>query len=829
MPDLQTQRENAERLGYNFANIPILRPNSSPPPIQPKLTIGQPGDKYEQEADAVARRVVSQMNSPQTVQRQEMPEEDEEELQMKSDSGTIQREEMPEEDEEELQMKPESGTIQREEMPEEDEEELQMKPMVQPQAEGGMAATPDLEASIQQARGGGQPLSDNIREPMEQAFGADFGGVRVHTDATSDELNQSIQAKAFTTGQDVFFRQGAYQPGSQGGQELIAHELTHVVQQNGGAVQRRELHKQTDEIDTKAAKDKIQNQTKVSHQVQLRRKPVNLSQDIVIQRQETRTVSIEGALVRVTRQDDGTFSLEQGAVVRDNLTSEDMQEHYRPVWEHLPQEWKIPSREQPGGTPSQPPVWNRAQKPTSYSYSYTSHLTSQNNDSEKEEKSISKEGELDPESQKIKKQLEINAGKLKTDVNKLKNELKKSLEFTHEYFKEFDFKDKKLAGGVRKKRKGRISTQLTPEQFNKLVSQSKYKHLKPLQDEYQGEIGVQELEGIFASPHIVANTKYLTELGRKHFQVGFEDGKLTMDQHPFDTKDMKSHWGQQELTEAEQQNLNGIAMYVMDPEGNFYASPQIGSRFHHSSFLAGGPVAGAGEITVKDGKLLRISNSSGHYLPDVLNMIQVLQELNARGVDLYGVKLNIKYEGMEQEGIAKTGIPLDDAGVFYFKLTEEGKIQDLNELKTKIKEAHKQEAKQTKSQEQEKETETNPPGYDRLPSQPEANRPGYVGLPSQTEANRPGYVGLPSQTEANRPGYVGLPSQTEANRPGYVGLPSQPEANRPGYDRLPSQTEANPRHYVGSSSQTEANPPSYTGSNAPGLDFEEGYLDKDEI
>ena len=56
----------------------------------------------------------------------------------------------------------------------------------------------------------------------------------MHTDAQSDQLNRSIQAKAFTTGQDVFFRQGAYVPGSSSGQELIAHELTHVVQQNGG-------------------------------------------------------------------------------------------------------------------------------------------------------------------------------------------------------------------------------------------------------------------------------------------------------------------------------------------------------------------------------------------------------------------------------------------------------------------------------------------------------------------------------------------------------------------------------------------------------------------
>lgn len=186
---------------------------------QAKLTIGQPGDSYEQEADSVAQQVMQRMAQPgnrQSIQRQEAPEE-----------------------EEELQMKPlDISTLQRQEMPEE-EEELQMSPMVQRQGQGGMAATPDLETSINQARGGGQPLGDNIRKPMEQAFGADFGGVKVHTDSRSDQLNQSIQARAFTTGQDVFFRQGEYNPGSRGGQELLAHELTHVVQQNGGTVQRK--------------------------------------------------------------------------------------------------------------------------------------------------------------------------------------------------------------------------------------------------------------------------------------------------------------------------------------------------------------------------------------------------------------------------------------------------------------------------------------------------------------------------------------------------------------------------------------------------------------
>jgi len=72
---------------------------------------------------------------------------------------------------------------------------------------------------------------------MESAFGTDFSGVRVHTDAEADALNQAVNAVAFTTGQDVFFRQGAYNPSHSSGRELLAHELTHVVQQGGGPVQ----------------------------------------------------------------------------------------------------------------------------------------------------------------------------------------------------------------------------------------------------------------------------------------------------------------------------------------------------------------------------------------------------------------------------------------------------------------------------------------------------------------------------------------------------------------------------------------------------------------
>ncbi|HEY9611221.1 DUF4157 domain-containing protein [Allocoleopsis sp.] len=246
MEDFRAQRmERAQRFGHNFANIRVTPPgehDDAPPiqamspvetpevplgrqrslfnsrqqvsasPIQRQLTIGQPRDEYEQEADRVASQVIEQINAPASAPS--------------TQGQSVQRQE---EKPEELQAKPEITPLQQQE---EKPEELQAKSTLKSgEAIAGGEASTDLDTAINSARGGGQPLDASLQQSMGQAMGADFSGVRVHTDALSDQLNQSIQAKAFTTGQDVFFRQGAYDPGSRGGQELIAHELTHVVQQ----------------------------------------------------------------------------------------------------------------------------------------------------------------------------------------------------------------------------------------------------------------------------------------------------------------------------------------------------------------------------------------------------------------------------------------------------------------------------------------------------------------------------------------------------------------------------------------------------------------------
>ena len=200
--------------------------------IQPKLNVTAAGDKYEVEADTVAKQVVQQINQPAHAQRAE-----EDELQMKRD--TIQRDEGGEMEDEELQMK--RDIIQRDEGGEMEDEELQMKrdTIQRVSFEDGGQVAGDIESSIEAARGGGQAIDDGVRGKLEGAFGADFSGVRVHTDSQSDTLNKSIQAKAFTTGSDIFFSKGAYNPSSSDGQELLSHELTHVVQQNG-SVQKKQ-------------------------------------------------------------------------------------------------------------------------------------------------------------------------------------------------------------------------------------------------------------------------------------------------------------------------------------------------------------------------------------------------------------------------------------------------------------------------------------------------------------------------------------------------------------------------------------------------------------
>lgn len=157
------------------------------PAIQAKLTLGAPGDRFEREADAVADNVVQQMESRPGIG---------------SAVPTVQAK---------CSQCEQEDTVRRQT----DGEEL---------VQQGLAAQ----------RGAGRLLDAPLRREMEHDLGADFSGVRVHTGASAATLNDMVHARAFTHGQDVFFNTGEFEPHTSAGRHLLAHELTHVVQQSGG-------------------------------------------------------------------------------------------------------------------------------------------------------------------------------------------------------------------------------------------------------------------------------------------------------------------------------------------------------------------------------------------------------------------------------------------------------------------------------------------------------------------------------------------------------------------------------------------------------------------
>ena len=161
------------------------------PALQRKLRVGSADDAYEREADSVADSV---MRMPETnVQRKCASCEEEETLQRK-----------------------ETGS-----------------------ASGGMSAPPVVGEVLS---GAGRPLDSSVRAFMEPRFGHDFSNVRVHTDSRAAESAKSVNAQAYTVGSNVVFGAGSYRPASTEGKKLIAHELTHVMQQrktSGAALQRK--------------------------------------------------------------------------------------------------------------------------------------------------------------------------------------------------------------------------------------------------------------------------------------------------------------------------------------------------------------------------------------------------------------------------------------------------------------------------------------------------------------------------------------------------------------------------------------------------------------
>jgi len=183
------------------AQQPAARePRPTSPFVQARLTINEPGDVYEQEADRVADQVMR------------MPEPDFDAPSALSQAPAIQR-------------------VHRSAAGAEEQRQL-----VRTGPEDGSTSVPvNLESRLDSLRGSGRPLGVDSRAFMEPRFGHDFSSVRVHTDSQAAQMARDVRALAFTVGNDIFFRDGQYAPDSSAGKRLLAHELTHVIQQGGAS------------------------------------------------------------------------------------------------------------------------------------------------------------------------------------------------------------------------------------------------------------------------------------------------------------------------------------------------------------------------------------------------------------------------------------------------------------------------------------------------------------------------------------------------------------------------------------------------------------------
>jgi hypothetical protein len=174
------------------ARAAFFMPARRPAGVQAKMNVNQPGDKLEREADRMADKVMRQPAAAPVAEKKE----------------------------ERLPPKAEGGAV------------LQRK-------EGGAPPNVDsaTQSGIQSKLTGGQPLAGDVRAFMEPRFDADFSAVRVHHDAEAGALSNRLSARAFTYQNHIFFSRNQYQPGTSDGRHLLAHELTHTIQQ-GHSIQR---------------------------------------------------------------------------------------------------------------------------------------------------------------------------------------------------------------------------------------------------------------------------------------------------------------------------------------------------------------------------------------------------------------------------------------------------------------------------------------------------------------------------------------------------------------------------------------------------------------
>jgi ribosomal protein L44E len=186
--------------------------------IQPKLNISSPTDRYEQEAERVAERIGAAVD-PHSLGN----------ITHSNRASAVQRK------------CDQCNGISADDGPEQEE-------VLQPKlSTGGASIEPNARLDANVLRQGGQSLPNGVRAFFEPHFGVDFSNVRVHHDNQAAESARSINALAFTSGHDVFFAEGQYAPATAAGKKLLAHELTHTIQQSGKGSGQQTLQRTPDD------------------------------------------------------------------------------------------------------------------------------------------------------------------------------------------------------------------------------------------------------------------------------------------------------------------------------------------------------------------------------------------------------------------------------------------------------------------------------------------------------------------------------------------------------------------------------------------------------
>ena len=208
--------------------------------IQRKLNIGKAGDPAEKEAESAAQKVSRLQKAEkeeEPVQKAEKKEDEKVSKAEKKEDEKVSKAEKEEEPVQKAEKKEDEKVSKADKKEEEKPVQAKTDPRVQKAesnetTEESEPAAAAFEKKLAKRKGMGFALPDDLRKEMERKFDSNFKDVRIHTDKEATEMCESIHALAFTHGYDIYFNDGMYNPNALSGRELLAHELTHVVQQN---------------------------------------------------------------------------------------------------------------------------------------------------------------------------------------------------------------------------------------------------------------------------------------------------------------------------------------------------------------------------------------------------------------------------------------------------------------------------------------------------------------------------------------------------------------------------------------------------------------------